>query len=84
MQGEILSEQTHPTSPHPRQSIWYVLIYFGWALLCRAVSIRCYVGNLPIFLFIQSCMEKCRRGNDEHKDFQKTEGEGPGFLCSAS
>ena len=30
------------------------------------------------------CMEKRRGGNGGHKDFQKTEGEGPGFLCDAS
>ena len=29
-------------------------------------------------------MEKCRGGNGGQKDFQKTEGEGPGFLCGAS
>ena len=29
-------------------------------------------------------MEKCREGNGGQKDFQKTEGEGPGFLCGAS
>ena len=30
------------------------------------------------------CMEKRRGGNDVQKDFQKTEGKGPGFLCGAS
>ena len=30
------------------------------------------------------CMEKCRGGNGGQKGFQKTEGEGPGFLCGAS
>ena len=29
-------------------------------------------------------MEKRRGGNDGQKDFQKTEGEGPGLLCGAS
>ena len=29
-------------------------------------------------------MEKCRGGNGGQKDFQKTEGEGPGFMCGAS
>ena len=29
-------------------------------------------------------MEKCRGGKHGQKDFQKTEGEGPGFLCGAS
>ena len=29
-------------------------------------------------------MEKGRGGNGGQKDFQKTEGEGPGFLCGAS
>ena len=30
------------------------------------------------------CMEKRRGGNGGQKDFQKTDGEGPGFLCGAS
>ena len=30
------------------------------------------------------CMEKCRGSNDGHTFFQKTEGEGPGFLCGAT
>ena len=30
------------------------------------------------------CMEKRRGGNGGQKDFQKTEGEGPGLLCGAS
>ena len=30
------------------------------------------------------CMEKRRGGNGGQKDFQKTEGEGPVFLCGAS
>ena len=30
------------------------------------------------------CMEKRRGGNGGQKDFQKTEGEGRGFLCGAS
>ena len=30
------------------------------------------------------CMEKCRWGNGGQKYFQKTEGEGPVFLCGAS
>ena len=29
-------------------------------------------------------MEKRRGGNGGQKDFQNTEGEGPGFLCGAS
>ena len=28
-------------------------------------------------------MKKRRGGNDGQKDFQKTEGEGPGLLCGA-
>ena len=35
-------------------------------------------------LFRSECMEKRRGGNDGQKDFQKTEGEGPGLLCGAS
>ena len=30
------------------------------------------------------CMEKRRGGNDGQKDFQKTEGQGPGLLSGAS
>ena len=30
------------------------------------------------------CMEIFRGGNGGEKDFQRTEGEGPGFLCGAS
>ena len=29
------------------------------------------------------CMEKCSGGNGGQKDFQKTEGGGPRFLCGA-
>ena len=70
MQEELLWGQSDPAAPHSRQSVWYVLVYFWY----RVGLSHCdgFFYNIPILLFIQSSMEKCRGGNDEQKYFQKT------------